>query len=61
MDVEQLLNAALKTNDLRSICRAVDVSVLHSGSIIEVARAAELDRVTLYRAFRLVRGPALEI
>jgi DNA-binding phage protein len=47
MDVEQLLNAALKTNDLRSICRAVDVSVLHSGSIIEVARAAELDRVTL--------------
>jgi DNA-binding phage protein len=60
MDVEQLLNAALKTNDLRSICRAVDVSVLHSGSIIEVARAAELDRVTLYRAFRLERGPALD-
>ena len=60
MDVEKLLNAAFKTNDLRSICRAVDAAVLQSGSIIQVARAAELDRVTLYRAFRLERGPALD-
>jgi DNA-binding phage protein len=59
MDVEQLLNVAFETNDLPSICRAVDVSVLQSGSIIEVARAAGLDRVTLYRAFRLEKGPAL--
>jgi DNA-binding phage protein len=60
MDVEKLLNAAFKTNDLRSICRAVDAAVIQSGSIIQVARAAELDRVTLYRAFRLERGPALD-
>jgi DNA-binding phage protein len=50
---------AFETNDLPSICRAFDVSVLQSGSIIEVARAAGLDRVTLYRAFRLEKGPAL--
>jgi DNA-binding phage protein len=54
-DVERPLNAAFETNDLRRICRAVDAAVLRSGSIIEIARAAELDRVTLYRAFRLER------
>jgi probable addiction module antidote protein len=59
-DVERPLNAAFETNDLRRICRAVDAAVLRSGSIIEIARAAELDRVTLYRAFRLERGPALD-
>jgi DNA-binding phage protein len=59
-DVERLLNAAFETNDLKRICRAVDAAVPQSGSIIEVARAAELDRVTLYRAFRLERGPALD-
>ena len=58
-DVEKLLNAAFETNDLQRICRAVDAAVLQSGSIIEIARAAELDRVTLYRAFRLEKGPAL--
>ena len=58
-DVEKLLNAAFETNDLQRICRAVDAAVLRSGSIIEIVRAAELDRVTLYRAFRLEKGPAL--
>jgi probable addiction module antidote protein len=60
MDVEKLLNEAFETNDLRRICRAVDAAVVQSGSIVEIARAAELDRVTLYRAFRLERGPALD-
>ena len=59
-DVEKLLNAAFETNDLQRICRAVDAAVLRSGSIIEIARAAELDRVTLYRAFRLAKGPSLD-
>ena len=59
-DVEKLLNAAFETNDVQRICRAVDAAVLRSGSIIEIARAAELDRVTLYRAFRLAKGPALD-
>lgn len=59
-DIEKLLNAAFETNDLQRICRAVDAAVLQTGSIIETARAAQLDRVTLYRAFRLERGPALD-
>ena len=59
-DVEKLLNAAFETNDLQRICRAVDAAVLRSGSIIEIVRAAELDRVTLYRNFRLAKGPALD-
>ena len=59
-DVEKLLNAAFETNDVQRICRAVDAAVLRSGSIIEIARAAELDRVTLYRSFRLAKGPALD-
>ncbi len=59
-DVEKLLNAAFETNDLKMICRAIDAAVLQSGSTIEVARAAKLDRVTLYRAFRLEKGPALD-
>jgi DNA-binding phage protein len=59
-DVERLLNSAFKTNDMQDICRAVDAAVLRSGSIIEVARAAQIDRVTLYRAFRLERGPSLD-
>jgi DNA-binding phage protein len=59
-DVEKLLNEAFETNDLQRICRAVDAAVLRSGSIIEIVRAAELDRVTLYRAFRLERGPSLD-
>jgi DNA-binding phage protein len=59
-EVERLLNSAFETNDLQNICRAVDTAVLRSGSIVEIARAAQIDRVTLYRAFRLQRGPALD-
>jgi DNA-binding phage protein len=54
-----LLNAAFETNNLQCICRAVDAAILQCGSIAEIACAAELDRVTLYRAFRLQRGLAL--
>lgn len=60
-EVEKLLNAAFETNDLKQICSAVDAAVHESGSsIAEIARAAELDRGTLYRAFRFARGPALD-
>jgi DNA-binding phage protein len=59
-NVERLLNSAFKTSDMPNICRAVDASVLQSGGVIEIARAAKIDRVTLYRAFRLERGPTLD-
>jgi DNA-binding phage protein len=58
-ELETMLNAAFETNNLQCICRAVDAAMLQSGSVGEIARAAELDRVTLYRAFRLERGLAL--
>lgn len=57
---EKLLTAAFEASDLRRICSAVDAGILQFSSIIEVARAAEVDRVTLYRAFRLGKGPALD-
>jgi probable addiction module antidote protein len=53
------LEAAFATNDLRRICSAVDALVVRCG-ISDVARDAELDRTTLYRAFRLQRGPRLD-
>lgn len=59
-DLEKLLNAAFATNDLHRICRAIDAGVLKSLSIIEIAQAAEVDRTTLYRAFRCEKGPALD-
>ena len=59
-DVERLLNSAFETSDMQNICRAVDAAVLQSGGVIEIARAAKIDRVTLYRAFRLERGPTLD-
>lgn len=59
-ELESSLNAAFATKNLRCICRAVDAAVLHSGRIIEIARAAECDRTTLYRAFRLGGGPKLD-
>jgi DNA-binding phage protein len=57
-EVEVPLGVAFATNDLRRICSAVDVAVVRSG-ISDVARDAELDRTTLYRAFRLKKGPGL--
>ena len=59
-NLEEPLNAAFATNDLHRICRAIDAGLLKSFSIIEIARAAEVDRTTLYRAFRLEKGPALD-
>jgi DNA-binding phage protein len=58
-EVEVSLGVAFATNDLRRICRAVDVAVVRCG-ISDVARDAELDRTTLYRAFRLKKGPGLD-
>jgi probable addiction module antidote protein len=57
--VEVSLEIAFATNDLRCICSAVDVVVVRCG-ISDVARHAELDRTTLYRAFRLKKGPGLD-
>jgi probable addiction module antidote protein len=58
-EVEVSLGGAFATNDLRRICNAVDVAVVRCG-ISDVARDAELDRTTLYRAFRLKKGPGLD-
>jgi DNA-binding phage protein len=58
-EVEVSLGVAFATNDLRRICSAVDVAVVRCG-ISDVARDAELDRTTLYRAFRLKKGPGLD-
>lgn len=56
---EDALRVAFATNDLRHICRAVD-AVIVSGGIAKVAQHAELDRATIYRAFRRENGPALD-
>jgi probable addiction module antidote protein len=58
-EVEVSLGVAFATNDLRRICSAVDFAVVRCG-ISDVARHAELDRTTLYRAFRLKKGPGLD-
>jgi len=58
-EVEKSLRAALATNDLRRVCSAIDIAVHHVG-VERVAQDAEVDRTTLYRAFRLQNGPALE-
>ena len=50
-NAEKSLNAAFATNDL-GICEAIDAAVIVVG-ITKIARDAGLDRVTLYRAFRL--------
>lgn len=56
---EDALTAAFATDDLRRICRAVDVAVLRVG-IAKVAHNANVDRTTIYRAFRRENGPALD-
>lgn len=53
------LAGAFATSDLRSICRSVDAAVVGEG-IAKVARAAKVDRTTIYRAFRCESGPALD-
>ncbi len=57
--VEKSLRAAFATNDLRRICSAIDLAVVRYG-IVEVAREADVNRTTLYRAFRCRNGPALD-
>ena len=55
----KMLNEALASNNLQSICRAVDALVIDCG-VINLAKAAELDRTTLYRSFRIGNGPSLD-
>ena len=57
--VEESFTAAFSANDLGRICSAIDVAVLKYG-IAKAARDAEVDRTTLYRAFRRQNGPALD-
>jgi probable addiction module antidote protein len=58
-EAEKSLRAALATNDLRRICSAIDIAV-HQIGVERVAQNADVDRTTVYRAFRLQSGPALE-
>ena len=58
-EVEKSLRAAFTTNDLGGICSAIDIAIRRYG-IVRVGRDAEVDRTTLYRAFRLEKGPALD-
>ena len=58
-NLNKMINAAFETNDLQLICRAVNIAITRSGGVTEIARDAELDRVTLYRAFGLERGLGL--
>lgn len=58
--LRQSLDAAFATNDLQYICRAVDASVVRYSSVTEMAWAAGVDRTTLYRAFRMEKGPTLD-
>lgn len=58
--IEKLLNAALATNDLKQICQAVDSILLRRSAVTKAAVAARIDRTTLYRAFRLKKGPSLD-
>jgi probable addiction module antidote protein len=53
------LNAALATNELGPICYALDAAIRDAGGVVAVARAARLDRTTLYRAFRVADGADL--
>ena len=55
--IEKSLRVALATNNLWRICRAIDVAVIKRG-VERVAQSANVDRTTLYRAFRLRNGPA---
>jgi probable addiction module antidote protein len=56
----KLLDAAFATNDLERICRAVDESLVRYSTVTEMAKAARVDRTTLYRAFRIKNGPSLD-
>lgn len=53
------LKAAFATSDIKRICRAIDGAVLESG-FAKVAHEANVDRTTIYRAFRCENGPALD-
>lgn len=54
-----VLKAAFATSDIKRICRAIDAAVLESG-FAKVAHEANVDRTTIYRAFRCENGPALD-
>lgn len=51
------LNRAFRTNSLKRICSALD-TVIREHGITDVSRAVLVDRVTLYRSFRIRKGPS---
>jgi len=58
-DALEKIDTAFATNDLVRVCRAIDQTIVRFSSVTEVANAAQIDRTTLYRAFRITKGPAL--
>jgi DNA-binding phage protein len=55
-----LLQKAFATNNLRTICKAIDDEISRHSSITEVCQLAEVNRTTLFRAFRRQQGTGLE-
>ncbi|MEH2518510.1 DNA-binding phage protein [Bradyrhizobium sp. AZCC 1610] len=55
-----LLQNAFATNNLRTICRAIDDEISRQSSITEFSQLAKVNRTTLFRAFRRRQGTGLE-
>jgi probable addiction module antidote protein len=58
--MEIALNEALKTADAHLICSAIDAAIRAQNNVSQLAQKAGLNRVSLYRAFRTMRGPTLD-
>jgi DNA-binding phage protein len=55
-----VLQKAFATNNLRTICKAIDDEMLRHSSITEVCELAKVNRTTLFRAFRRRQGAGLD-
>src|SRR5918992_420632 len=55
-----LLQNAFATNNLRTICKAIDDEISRQSSIAEFCQLAKVNRTTLFRAFRRRQGTGLE-
>ncbi|MFG3593961.1 hypothetical protein [Bradyrhizobium sp. RDI18] len=55
-----LLQNAFATNNLRTICKAIDDEISRQSSITEFCQLAKVNRTTLFRAFRRRQGTGLE-
>ena len=59
-NLRKILTAALATNDLKQICQAIDSGISSNSSVTRLAVAAGIHRTTLFRAFRVQKGPSLD-